>query len=122
MATSEKEVRVFERNLRKLQNKLNAYYSRIQTIYDSMTKLETSVQIDTFMSNASTVDIIRSDFVRILDERNDLIILNSDTMEPGYESLSAFEELYACIKFKVSKMSEPLHSSSSDVLTKATKT
>lgn len=62
MATTSKSQSLFDRNVRKMRSKINAYYSRVQSIYDSITKINES-NVDVFMSNGSTLDMMRTEFI-----------------------------------------------------------
>ncbi|XP_050665163.1 uncharacterized protein LOC126965568 [Leptidea sinapis] len=105
MATSKSQEQIFDRNLRRLEIKVKAYFTRMQDMYDSIAKLDTADKIDTFLSKASTIDIIRSDFVRTLDERNELLASEVNAGEPNYAAMLAFEDLYASVRFKYSQLS-----------------
>nr|XP_037872500.1 uncharacterized protein LOC119629716 [Bombyx mori] len=108
MATTSKSQSLFDRNVRKMRSKINAYYSRVQSIYDSITKINES-NVDVFMSNASTLDMMRTEFIKSLDDLNDLLASNEDATEPNYESMVAFDELFSRIKYKYSELMSLRH-------------
>lgn len=90
-----------ERSLQKLQNKLAAMFGRLQGIYDLMSKVEDEpALIENFLAECFTIDMLRTEFMATLEERNEHQLSLAEGPVPTYSSLIAYEQLYAKIKYK----------------------
>lgn len=79
-----------------IESRMQAYFSRLQSIYDASSNISTSQLQDTFLRSAYNLDQLRTDYLKSIDELNLLKMQNDPEFSPDYNAFLAFEEIY-CI-------------------------
>lgn len=84
------------------QAKNNAIFARLTSLYNVATKLPTDSanlrSVETFMAESETLSVIRTEFITNLDLINEFGFEENEEFVPDYQSLNAFEDIYARIQ------------------------
>lgn len=87
-----------------LESKRNAYFTRMQSIYDLCKQDITDEQSkETFLNNIINLEDLRSSYQRILDEVNVLYMKLHPKSTINYQSWICFEDLYCHVKRFISE-------------------
>lgn len=85
--------------LRLLEAKRNAVFEYIQRVFDLSQRVVKSEEAkEEFLSASSNIDTLRSEFITILDQYNNRLVVAEPGARPDYGSLMSFEQLYCRIK------------------------
>lgn len=79
--------------------KREAIFELIQGIYDSSSNVDSNAEArERFLAESASIDTLRSDFIRLLDDYNSRLLIVNPAAKPDYKCLVSFEQLYSRIK------------------------
>lgn len=86
-----------------LQAKNNSIFARLTSLHDTATKIPMADLVclrstESFMADTETLQVVRSEFIQNLDTINELGFEANEVFIPDYQSLNAFEDIYARIQ------------------------
>lgn len=99
--------------LKLYEGKRAAYFARVQTMYDSISHLDSERSRNTFIAQAKTIDQIRNEIIVTIDNINLLSMKINPKYEVTYSTLSAFDDLSCEIKNVLSSMTANIDSTTS---------
>lgn len=107
MAPGSKEEEKHNLTIKRLMGKREEVYARLQRIYDSSNEMITDPsdrKVENFLCNMVTIDTMRDDFIKIVDDLNAVNLMLDPDFIPNYQSLSTFEDLYCRCKYEANKI------------------
>ncbi|XP_049874497.1 uncharacterized protein LOC126372693 [Pectinophora gossypiella] len=88
----------FRKKIYILESRRDAYYARMQRIYDSRPSISKVESCDLFLSQCETIDDIRKEFMATINDINSLNMELDPEFIPDFNSWSGFEDIYCAIR------------------------
>jgi hypothetical protein len=85
-------------NIKLLESRVQAYFGRIQSIYDMSLHVETAKTQQRFLSQSATVDTLRSEFNTLVEQINAARMQADEEFVPTFQTWEAFEEMFSHIQ------------------------
>lgn len=109
MATS-REAKTLRKELILQETCREAYFTRMQRIYDSSSQISSPESVDSFICASETIDDIRHDFMKTIHAINSINMELDTNFVPDFNIWSALEDLYC----KIRRVRNQLLNSSND--------
>ncbi|XP_063376662.1 uncharacterized protein LOC134664029 [Cydia fagiglandana] len=85
-------------NIKLLEAKIQAYFGRLQGIYDLSSHVATAKTQERFMSQSANVEVLRSEFNNLVEQLNAARMQADEEYVPSFQTWEAFEEMFSHIQ------------------------
>ncbi|XP_063363921.1 uncharacterized protein LOC134652688 [Cydia amplana] len=91
-------------NIKLLEAKIQAYFGRLQGVYDLSSHVGTAKTQERFMSQSANVDVLRSEFNNLVEQLNAARMQADEEYVPSFQTWEAFEEMFSHIQHVIKQL------------------